>query len=130
MYKEFITYEQALELKELGFDEICVSFFTPEGDLYQSEGYYKYGKNVFGDEVIAPLYQQVFRWFRKKYELYADIFVDDDKTFGFCVSSFTDEDKCRLDKPIKRQFNTYEDAESECINFLIEIIERKPEAYN
>lgn len=60
MNKEFIPYEQALELKELGFEEICVSFFTPDGDLYQSEGYYKYKKNVFGDEVVAPLYQQAF----------------------------------------------------------------------
>jgi hypothetical protein len=130
MNKEFIPYEQALELKELGFDEICVSFFTPEGDLYQSEGYYKYGKNVFGDEVIAPLYQQAFRWFRDRHGLYTDLFVDDDQTFGFCVSSFAEEGRCRLDKPIKRQFSTYEESELECIKFLIEIVERKPEAYS
>jgi hypothetical protein len=76
------------------------------------------------------LWQEAFRWFRNKHGLYADIFVDDDKTFGFCVSSFAEEGKCRLDKPIKRQFSTYEQAELACIKFLIEIVERKPEAYS
>jgi hypothetical protein len=98
MNKEFIPYEQALELKELGFNGI--------------------------------LWQEAFRWFRDRHGLYADIFVDDDQTFGFYVSSFTEEGRCRLDRPIKRQFSTYEESELECIKFLIEIVERKPEAYS
>ena len=31
----------------------------------------------------APLYQQAFRWFRENHGLYNEMFVDDDKTFGF-----------------------------------------------
>jgi hypothetical protein len=38
MNKEFIPYEQALELKELGFDEHCFCFFNPKysiNDLFR-----------------------------------------------------------------------------------------------
>ena len=33
MNKEFIPYEQALELKELGFDEECFKYYTEMGTL-------------------------------------------------------------------------------------------------
>jgi len=69
MTNEFIPYEQALALKELGFDEECFSFYNAIGELYKSEGYYCYSHNVHKDEVIAPLYQQAFRWFREKYNI-------------------------------------------------------------
>jgi hypothetical protein len=116
MNKEFIPYEQALELKELGL--LTYKKDNDFGLLYK------------GSDIPSILYQQAFRWFRDRHGLYADLFVDDDQTFGFCVSSFAEEGRCRLDKPIKRQFSTYEESELECIKFLIEIVERKPEAYN
>ena len=136
MNKEFIPYEQALELKELGFDESCLAFYDGKGT---EQIYFNSHRNGSGDyepfkkmERItwfgAPLYQQAFRWFRERHGLYPEIFVDDNKTFGFLISSFIEEG--RLNKPIKRQFSTYEESELECIKLLIEIVERKPEAYS
>ena len=71
MIKEFIPYEQALELKELGFDEPCFMLYNPDGHyldngctntvLTQLNG----GSNIV---CSAPLYQQAFRFFREKYE--------------------------------------------------------------
>ena len=120
MNKEFVKYTQALALKELGFDEA-------------SFGHYRtYGKNLFYATPIArnlparyrvinaPLYQQAFRWFRENHGLYTEMFVDDDKTFGFLISSFIEEG--RVDKPIHRGFSTYEEAESACLDKLIEIV--------
>ena len=133
MNKEFILYEQALELKELGFDEPCMAFYEPGNKEVQVVGVnqrYNYPSLLTITDFCAPLYQQAFKWFREKHGLYADLFVDDDQTFGFCVSSFAEEGRCRLDKPIKRQFSTYEESELECIKFLIEIVDRKAEAYN
>ena len=52
MNKEFIPYEQALELKELGFKKD-----NDFGLLYK------------GDDIPSILYQQAFRWFREKYGL-------------------------------------------------------------
>ena len=79
MEKEFIPYEQALELKKLGFNEPCVGVyeikekelttafsFSLWGGTYQNELYWK-------GIISAPLYQQVFRWFRKNHGLYSSI---------------------------------------------------------
>ena len=136
MNKEFVPYEQALELKELGFDDVCLGYYhttlsSSDVDLIigktPNRFYHLIGIPEHFD-TLAPLYQQVFRWFREKYGLYSEIFVDDSKTFGFLISSFIEEG--RLDKPITRQFNTYEEAELGCVKQLIEIVERKAEAYN
>lgn len=71
MKNEFIPYEQALELKELGFDELCmagydkdfigklyIGFSTDDGVLFNTEYY-----------IPAPLYQQAFRWLHEKLEV-------------------------------------------------------------
>jgi hypothetical protein len=74
------------------------------------------------------LWQEAFRWFRENYGLYAQIFVDDTKTFGFLITSFIEEG--RLDKPITRQFDSYNEAELNCLKQLIKIVDMKYETYN
>ena len=74
MNKEFIPYEQALELKELGFDEDVIAYWEknsllkpiPMSDFINSFPVNDYPK---ADWTAAPLYQQAFRWFREKYSL-------------------------------------------------------------
>ena len=74
MNKEFILYEQALELKELGFDERCFGFYNPRHEI-SKEPLYEHTGGTFDNYnrtdylVSAPLYQQAFRWFREKYGL-------------------------------------------------------------
>ena len=58
MKNEFIPYEQALALKGLGFDEQCFSFYTATVELYESEGYYSYFKNVHQSSV-KKLYKKL-----------------------------------------------------------------------
>ena len=119
MNKEFVKYEQALALKELGFDEPCFSFYIDvDKFLYTNQKWLDY--NLNSKRISAPLYQQAFKWFREKHGLYTEIFVDDDKTFGFLISSFIEEG--RVDKPIHRGFSTYEEVESACLSKLIEIV--------
>ena len=101
MNKEFIEYEQALELKELGFGSVCFGFYNPRheiGDLranplYEHSGgcFDNYNRNDYF--VSAPLYQQAFRWFSEKYDLYA--YVDSmglttGETVYDCVIIITD----------------------------------------
>jgi hypothetical protein len=124
MNKEFVTYEQALALKELGFDEDCFKVKlkdNPQLDYTPSDyDDFPEQKEV---EVGIPLYQQVFRWFRKNHGLYTDIFVDDNKTFGFMISYFVEEG--RADTAITRHFETYEEAEHACLDKLIEMAKNK-----
>jgi hypothetical protein len=81
MNKEFVTYEQALALKELGFDEPCFyrynhSGTTPpdpkwDGKLRNNRKWEKFGD--YDDCICSPLYQQAFRWFRENYDLHVQI---------------------------------------------------------
>jgi hypothetical protein len=109
--KDFIPYEQALELKELGFDEPCFAWFGPTG--------------IFNDwdttDTVAPLYQQAFRWFREKYKFNHSIifhkhpFGTDDYQYLILL----DEDEF-----VETGFNTYEEAELACLIKLIELIKK------
>jgi hypothetical protein len=127
MKKEFIPYEQALALKELGFDEPCLaSYETAFGKGIDFElGYIINGPKNY---VLAPLYQQAFRWFREKYNInghFWDSSISSSGAWRFTLtkleinmhrSSFICE-KCR--------FKTPEEAELECLIKLIEIVKSK-----
>jgi len=109
MNKDFIPYEQALELRQLGFNEQCFSFYDSDGQLYESEGYYKQGYNVLGEEIIAPLYQQAFRWFREKYNLREQygVFPHHTIMMNYLIEGGREEE-----------------AELACLNKLIEIVKQ------
>ncbi len=68
MIKEFVPYEQALALKELGFDEECFSFYNTNEMLISTEFLWKNSYSN-GADIVAPLYQQAFRWLKEKYNL-------------------------------------------------------------
>ena len=71
MDKEFIPYEQAIALKELGFDEPCLIWADKQGNI-SYDGTTKYGVNYNKNfELVSiPIYQQVFRWFRENHNLH------------------------------------------------------------
>ena len=126
MNKEFIPYEQSVALKELGFDEPCFRYVYI-GDTGNNCHHYIEVKPSKGENfnvkplcISQPTFSQAFRWFREKFGYYADLFVDDDKTFGFMISSFVKEGV--LEKPIQRNYSSYEETELACLIKLIEIV--------
>lgn len=124
MEKEFIPYEQALALKELGFDEQCLALYDLDGKITIEFVNWKNAKNRKSNYLIAtPLYQQAFRWFREKYRLVSYLRWNNEynpiswelliecELFGcetHCVKGWS-----------------YEDAELECLKKLIKIIINK-----
>jgi hypothetical protein len=125
MEKEFIPYEQALALKELGFDEPCIGYATIEyKDVVHCGISFKIHKETdlptkpFG----VPLYQQVFRWFREKYRLDGkpEYFLND--WYCFIINDMKGEDNSRR---LFTEFPSYEEAELECLKKLIEIVKTK-----
>lgn len=70
MNKEFIPYDQALELKELGFDEVCSFYYKNKviDDCINAPKTNSVGEFISENfECTAPLYQQAFRWLRNQY---------------------------------------------------------------
>jgi hypothetical protein len=112
--QEFIPYEQALELKQLGFDEPCLAFYN--GKFLDSTDYdFDNGTSKdIGLCIVAPLYKQAFRWFRERYSIL--LYKDYGK-----VPHFTIIQNLMFENPII----TYEEAELACLKKLIEIVKNK-----
>lgn len=126
MEKEFVTYEQAVALKELGFNEKCMGYFDVR--LEHQIGNFDFTEIKGYDESIAalsPLKQQVFRWFREKHGLVAEIGVNyfhPDRKAGFGI--FFLNKKSEFERhPYK--YTVYEEAENACIDKLIELTKTK-----
>ena len=124
---QFIPYELALELKNLGFNEECFAFYGLSRDDYKTIrlSIFQNLKTDYLSDVHhldvtcdAPLFQQAFRFFREKYKLLS--FVDIDSSYRiYCDDIKFDLD---IDSII---FKTYEEAELECLVKLIEIVKNE-----
>ena len=142
MEKEFVPHEQALALKELGFDENCFGYYIGgdwDQDEYdmalQFEIDLSKGNYLLDDKkCTAPTFSQTFRWFREKYNIQATIEPTKDQHrfelgFNYWIWNtktaeewFTES----RDRPAGDYvFDTYEEAELECLKKLIEITKVK-----
>ena len=125
MKNEFVIYEQALALKELGFDEPCLAFYSPKEELYPvfqepSKGPY-FNNGNFKETLRVPLYQQAFRWFREKHNLVFNFISYNIVKPGEYHWSITWNDEAKASGIVK----TYEEAEQACLSKLIEIVNDK-----
>ena len=117
MKQEFIPYEQALELKELGFDEPCIAGYDGRELKYIYQQFRSHEPSI-----RTPLYQQAFRFFREKYVFYINMV--DSNLFYFIVHLKKGEIKNPEEILISYHFKTYEEAELACLKKLIEIIKQ------
>ena len=142
MEKEFIPYEQALEMKQLGFDEPCFAAqFAYENKLdnhitfcptSNADGY----KNSDGEHVkmfledeyyiSRPSFSQSFRWFREKYKSHSRVDIQDVELdwYSFEILEVRDGDY-NNDLHTDMNFKSHEEAELECLKKLIEIVKNK-----
>ena len=132
MEKEFISYEQALALKEIGFDEHVFFTYNHSKDLiFEDDGPNRNSDiDYYNDDwtiCAAPLKQQTFKFFRDKYDLYltitdAEIYASNQSGYRWRWMIFKPiVDVCiSIDKSLLGHL-TYEEAENDCINKLIEL---------
>jgi len=106
MKNEFVPYDIALTIKELGC--VVVKPFKE----YDTLG------------ILQPLlYQQAFRWFREEHKLRC---VIDEETDGwnFTIYPYLTSDREQAFFSYDNQIS-YEEAELECLRKLIEIVKEK-----
>ena len=134
MQNEFILYEyeEALAMKELGFDEECFMMYNKtkleESVNVKTFKLHPLDFNNFDALphcISAPLCQQVFRWFREKYKLFGEVNLttkqEDIEAFEFFVLN--------VNEPLfeSDDYPTYEEAELACLKKLIEIVNQNKE---
>jgi hypothetical protein len=104
--KDFILYEQAFALKQLGFN------FGVFSSLSSTE-----------NTILVPTYSQAFRWFREKHNLIGGIQyiggLKPETTWWdiYVVGHFN-----TYPKEWEMKYQPYEEAELACLKKLIEIV--------
>ena len=118
MKEQFVTYEIALALKELGFNKPCLaSYYTDDERNYAKDGTYDCRQKIsssidfdpFKEEfdnfyinsnetyyVSAPLWQQVIDWFRDEHDIVIEIIRQ--KYFDTYANSYAYEVVCKVYK--------------------------------
>ena len=118
MEKQFVTYEIALKLKELGFDEECCAIYRKDR-LYPILGFEKINSTK-QSVITAPLWQQVFDWLFSKLNFYCpnikiEVFSDDSGSW------YQSEDN--MNEYIDINFNNKEQAVLGAIKLLEKTLE-------
>jgi hypothetical protein len=140
MEKEFVPYELALKMKQLGYDGSCFAIWTQGWNEFEwsstmlprifsskfrlndTQSYGAYTNNpdaAFG--IAAPTYSQAFKFFRDNYRLSVlihdclDDYIGEILEWTICENTIKHEVPNRID--------TYEEAELACLEKLIEIAE-------
>jgi hypothetical protein len=142
MNKEFIPYEQALALKELRFDEECLTSYHYNGtliDMWSAMGFVTNSSLINPEQfnansnskllkdyinnsfTAAPTFSQAFRWFREKYQLHSTITSISQESWQWHIQKPGQQ----LGKLYDEDFYTYEEAELACLKRLIEIVKNK-----
>jgi predicted Zn-dependent peptidase len=137
MEKEFIPYEQALALKEIGFDEPCFGYYltnllTNKVKLFIDD---RKGFSSFEKTTPAPIFSQVFRFFREEHKLsYSIELIDNSRHYYFDFTIYDSENRDYNDEDCfdsckriynDRKFGKYEEAELEALKKLIKIVKNK-----
>jgi hypothetical protein len=128
MEKEFVPYELALRMKQLGFDEHCIDFATIE---YENVIHCGIGFKIHRETDLptkpfgVPTWQSAFRWFREKYRLKGEIDTADMiwSKWSFNIELKGSSYILYSGLTEKIYFNSYEEAQLECLEKLIEIVE-------
>jgi hypothetical protein len=126
MEKEFVSYEMALALKELEFDEPCFTYYynisgkLRTGIVVNIHNAWTYTGTKKLGITLAPTLSQAFRFFREKYRLEGAIYR---LNFKWASQVFNIETSTYCFK--HELFEKYEEAEIHSLQKMIKIIEKE-----
>lgn len=124
LQEQFVLYELALELKNLGFDEECLAYWYAGGNelIYNPIPKYELEKYKLG--FGAPIWQQAFEWFGNKgyYSYIEPVIVEGAASrikFDYVILSEKGAEEEYNNKP----YHTIYEGRVACLTKLIEIID-------
>ena len=127
MKEHFVNYNQALALKEIGFDEPCLGiYYGNEKNFIISETLITNSEldsyNSPDSEITAPLKSQVFKWFRKNHSINGIVSYYGKGQWNIEILDYKGNELIQIED---NTFWSYEEAESACIDKLISILKEK-----
>ena len=129
MKNEFVSYEMALALKELGFDEPCFTYYKNDQlsnilELVKNSEM-KNVNNEVDNYISAPTFSQAFRFFRERHGLYGLYTMGDYENNFYWQIWRNDYITKTYITASNYVFEKYEEAELACLLKLIEIVKNK-----
>ena len=130
MEKELVSYEMAVELKKLGFDEPCFTYYYDISgelrknisvDIHNGWTYFPNLKLI----TLAPTFSQAFRFFRERHGLYGLYTIGDYENNFYWQIWRNDSITKTYITASNYVFEKYEEAEQACLLKLIEIVKNK-----
>jgi hypothetical protein len=132
MTRDFLPYEQAVALRDLGFDEPGLGYYLCRNSAYGIDDLsittewidlFPYDSS----SCKAPTFSQAFRWFREKFRLKGEVNTADMvwSTWSFNIELKGSSFFFYSGLTEHNYFNSYEEAQLACLNKLIEIIKTK-----
>jgi hypothetical protein len=138
MEKEFVPYEIAVNLKELGYDKPCFTYYglnnvenklffdidPDDGELTELNQNQFYHNNLSEvGRISAPTWKQAFKFFRKNYKLWNMVYPR--YGWNYHIQGIDPTISCDGESWSKVEIPTYGEAELECLKKLIEIVKNK-----
>jgi hypothetical protein len=120
MDKYFVIPEIASQMQEIGFRDACIrGFILKTKNISRSLDTCDYNAN-FIEYVSLPLYSHALDWFEEKHGIRSFIipsYVHEDKPYSFSIGRVNYSEL---------GYASREEAQSECIKMLVEIVKQKP----
>ena len=125
MNAEFVPYQPSLDMKELGFDDMCLFWFDGKNQSH-TLGYNRNSESwLNGKSCSSPTFSQCFRFFREKlHNTFPSVIQTRSwATLYRIVEWHPSNDSTSISE--SGYYDTYEEAQLECIKELIEICKKK-----
>lgn len=142
--KKFLPFKQSKSIAEMGFDDECLAYYENQDEnlvVYysnfplseeQNERPELYRSEIRNSKLpqwatASPTVSDALDWFFDRFRLYADLYMDDDLTFGYLISrpASVHGSEGRIDYPMKRRFETKEKARLACLEDMTRIVSVK-----
>jgi len=131
MEKEFVSYEIALKLKELGFNEPCLTYYYELTSNLRTHlaidvrNAWTYSGNKKLGFTLAPLYQQAFKWIREKHNIDISINTIYSKYNENTIKQYSGVIDTKTMYTNVGFYDNYEEAQLAGLQKMIEIIKNK-----
>ena len=136
--KDFVGFETAKKLKEKGFKEQCLAYYTKDSNFYYNTSYGSDVENAFksfnsrpnhicGKRIDAPTISQVLKWLRKEKKISIEVSIHCSLKwmcgiydFSDGIADFTQYDYNGIDDTVYILYDSYEQAALASIEYSLD----------
>lgn len=116
--ESLVEFNVASFLKKLKFNPYTISgWIEMEGEYHWTDKFHMY--DIYANDIPQPTQSLTIDWLENNFGIYVESYVDDDKTFGYCITTFTKEGRIGY-HPLVRGFNSRREAINGALEYVMD----------